>query len=57
MAFSNIVAFCIILGAAATLNAAGVTDIRTSAQAAEALRPLRDPSRSCSSARGSSATA
>jgi NRAMP (natural resistance-associated macrophage protein)-like metal ion transporter len=40
MAFSNIVAFCIILGTAATLNAAGVTDIQTSAQAAEALRPL-----------------
>ncbi len=40
MAFSNIVAFCIILGTAATLNAAGVTDISTSAQAAEALRPL-----------------
>ncbi len=40
MAFSNVVAFCIILGTAATLNAAGVTDIRTSAQAAEALRPL-----------------
>jgi NRAMP (natural resistance-associated macrophage protein)-like metal ion transporter len=43
MAFSNIVAFCIILGTAATLNAAGVTDIRTSAQAAEALRPLAGP--------------
>jgi NRAMP (natural resistance-associated macrophage protein)-like metal ion transporter len=40
MAFSNIVAFCIILGTAATLNVAGVTDIQTSAQAAEALRPL-----------------
>jgi NRAMP (natural resistance-associated macrophage protein)-like metal ion transporter len=40
MAFSNVVAFCIILGTAATLNAAGVTDISTSAQAAEALRPL-----------------
>ena len=40
MAFSNVVAFCIILGTAATLNAAGVTDIQTSAQAAEALRPL-----------------
>jgi NRAMP (natural resistance-associated macrophage protein)-like metal ion transporter len=40
MAFSNVVAFCIILGTAATLNVAGVTDIRTSAQAAEALRPL-----------------
>ena len=43
MAFSNIVAFCIILGTAATLNAAGVTDISTSAQAAEALRPLAGP--------------
>jgi NRAMP (natural resistance-associated macrophage protein)-like metal ion transporter len=40
MAFSNIVAFCIILGTAATLNVAGITDIQTSAQAAEALRPL-----------------
>jgi NRAMP (natural resistance-associated macrophage protein)-like metal ion transporter len=40
MAFSNVVAFCIILGTAATLNAAGITDIQTSAQAAEALRPL-----------------
>jgi NRAMP (natural resistance-associated macrophage protein)-like metal ion transporter len=40
MGFSNIVAFCIILGTAATLGAGGVTDIETSAQAAEALRPL-----------------
>jgi NRAMP (natural resistance-associated macrophage protein)-like metal ion transporter len=40
MAFSNVVAFCIILGTAATLNVAGITDIQTSAQAAEALRPL-----------------
>ena len=40
MAFSNIVAFCIMLATAATLNASGVTDIQTSAQAAEALRPL-----------------
>jgi NRAMP (natural resistance-associated macrophage protein)-like metal ion transporter len=40
MGFSNLVAFCIILGTAATLNVAGVTDIQTSAQAAEALRPL-----------------
>ena len=40
MAFSNIVAFCIILGTAATLNVAGITDIQTSAQAAGALRPL-----------------
>ena len=40
MAFANLVAFCIILGTAATLNAAGITDIQTSAQAANALRPL-----------------
>lgn len=40
MAFSNIIAFFIILSTAATLHAAGVTDIQTSAQAAEALRPL-----------------
>jgi len=40
MAFSNLIAFFIILSTAATLNAAGVHDIQTSAQAAEALRPL-----------------
>ena len=40
MGFSNLVAFFIILSAAATLNKAGITDIQTSAQAAEALRPL-----------------
>jgi len=40
MGFSNLVAFCIILGTASTLNVAGITDIQTSAQAAEALRPL-----------------
>jgi NRAMP (natural resistance-associated macrophage protein)-like metal ion transporter len=40
MGFSNLVAFFIILSAAATLHKAGVTDIQTSAQAAEALRPL-----------------
>jgi len=40
MTFSNLIAFCIILSTAATLHAAGVTDIQTSAQAAEALRPL-----------------
>ena len=40
MGFSNVVAFFIILSAAATLHQAGVTDIQTSAQAAEALRPL-----------------
>lgn len=40
MGFSNLVAFFIILTAAATLHMHGVTDIQTSAQAAEALRPL-----------------
>ena len=40
MGFSNLVAFFIILTTAATLHAHGVTDIQTSAQAAEALRPL-----------------
>ena len=43
MGFSNLVAFCIILGCAATLNVAGITDIETAAQAAEALRPLAGP--------------
>jgi len=40
MAFSNLVAFFIILTTAVTLHAAGKTDIQTSAQAAEALRPV-----------------
>lgn len=40
MAFSNLVAFFIILTTAVTLNKAGITDIATSAQAAEALRPI-----------------
>ncbi len=40
MAFSNLIAFFIILSTAATLHASGITDIQTSAQAAEALRPL-----------------
>ena len=40
MAFSNLVAFSIILATAVTLHAAGKTDIQTSAQAAEALRPI-----------------
>lgn len=40
MGFSNLIAFFIILTAAATLHVHGVTDIQTSAQAAEALRPL-----------------
>jgi Mn2+/Fe2+ NRAMP family transporter len=40
MAFSNIIALAIIFATAATLNKAGITDIETSAQAAEALRPI-----------------
>ena len=43
MAISNIVAFFIMLTAAVTLHEAGVTDIATSAQAAEALRPIAGP--------------
>jgi Mn2+/Fe2+ NRAMP family transporter len=40
MTFSNVIAFFIILSTAGTLHVAGATDIQTSAQAAEALRPL-----------------
>ncbi len=40
MAISNAVALFIIVTTAATLNANGVTDIQTSSQAAEALRPI-----------------
>jgi Mn2+/Fe2+ NRAMP family transporter len=40
MGFSNLVAFFIMLTTAVTLNAHGITDIQTSSQAAEALRPL-----------------
>ena len=40
MGFSNLIALFIIVSAAATLHAAGIRDIQTSAQAAEALRPL-----------------
>lgn len=40
MAFSNLVAWFIILAVAVTLHARGVTDIQSSEQAAEALRPV-----------------
>ncbi|MDD5241257.1 MAG: divalent metal cation transporter [Sulfuricella sp.] len=40
MGFSNLVSFFIILTAAVTLHLHGITDIQTSSQAAEALRPL-----------------
>jgi len=43
MGFSNLVAFFIIVSAAVTLHSAGITNIETSAQAAEALRPLGGP--------------
>jgi Mn2+/Fe2+ NRAMP family transporter len=40
MAFSNMVALAILVTTAATLNVHGITDIQTSAQAAQALRPV-----------------
>jgi Mn2+/Fe2+ NRAMP family transporter len=40
MAISNLISLFIILATAATLHAHGQTDIQTSAQAAEALRPI-----------------
>jgi Mn2+/Fe2+ NRAMP family transporter len=40
MAISNLVALAIMISTAATLHAAGKTDIQTAAQAAEALEPL-----------------
>jgi Mn2+/Fe2+ NRAMP family transporter len=40
MGYSNVISLFIIVATAATLNAHGVTDIQTSAQAAEALRPI-----------------
>jgi NRAMP (natural resistance-associated macrophage protein)-like metal ion transporter len=40
MGFSNLIALFIIIATAATLNARGITNIQTSSQAAEALRPI-----------------
>jgi Mn2+/Fe2+ NRAMP family transporter len=40
MGYSNLVSWFIIISTAATLNAHGITDTQTSAQAAEALRPI-----------------
>lgn len=40
MAFSNLVALAIMITTAGTLHANAITDIQTSAQAAEALRPI-----------------
>ncbi len=43
MAISNIIALFIVITTAATLHAHGMTDIQTSAQAAEALRAVAGP--------------
>jgi NRAMP (natural resistance-associated macrophage protein)-like metal ion transporter len=43
MGLSNLVALFIVITAAATLHAHGVTDVQTSAQAAEALKPIAGP--------------
>lgn len=43
MALSNVVALFIIITPAATLHAHGVTNIQTSSQAAQALRPIAGP--------------
>lgn len=40
MSFSNVIALCIVIATAVTLNEHGITNIQTSAQAAEALRPV-----------------
>lgn len=40
MAFSSLISLAIVFATAATLHAKGITDIQTSAQAAEALRPI-----------------
>ncbi|MBC7438237.1 MAG: divalent metal cation transporter [Bdellovibrionales bacterium] len=43
MVFSNGIAFFVIVLGAVVLNAAGVTEVESAAQAAEALRPLAGP--------------
>ncbi len=43
MAVSNLIALFVIFATAATLHAHGIDDIATSAQAAEALRPIAGP--------------
>ncbi len=43
MAFSTLISLAIVFATAATLHAEGIRDIATSAQAAEALRPLAGP--------------
>jgi len=43
MAFSNAIAIAIIITTAVTLHAHGITDIQSSSQAAEALKPIAGP--------------
>ncbi len=43
MGFSNLISLFIVLATAATLHAHGVTEIKSAAQAAEALRPIAGP--------------
>ena len=43
MAFSTLISLAIVFATAATLHASGIFDIATSAQAAEALRPIAGP--------------
>ena len=43
MSFSTLVSLAIVFATAATLNANGITDITTSSQAAEALKPIAGP--------------
>ena len=40
MILSNVIAMCIVIATAVTLNQQGITSIQTSSQAAEALRPV-----------------
>jgi NRAMP (natural resistance-associated macrophage protein)-like metal ion transporter len=40
MTFSNVIALCIVMATAVTLNMQGITDIQTSSQAAQALKPI-----------------
>jgi len=40
MIFSNVIALCIVTATAVTLNMQGITNIQTSSQAAQALRPV-----------------
>jgi len=43
MGYSNLIALFILITAAATLHVHGITDIRTSADAAQALKPIAGP--------------